>query len=45
MEIRIVRLIGEPIILNCQLGRNPPEMDPTNKHNLPAHEALCDSVS
>ena len=45
MEIRIIRLVRKPEILDSQLRPQCPEKDWTDKNNLSAHEAFCDVVS
>ena len=45
MEIRIIRLVRKPDILDSQLRPQCPEKDWTDKDNLSAHEAFCDVVS
>ena len=45
MEIRIIRRVRKPEILDRQLRPQCPEMDWTDKDNLSAHEAFCDVVS
>ena len=45
MEVRIIRLVRKPEILDRQLRPQCPDMDWTDKDNLSAHEAFCDVVS